>query len=122
MEQNMKNIITDDAGFAALEEVGFQYDYQYYQSIKRIGDDMYISPTSTVDELLDQGFAPKGTKLVYTGKNGYDSQHDYIKSIGVSVGIVLTVISCQIGNSSSYYTFEEINGQYNTVMFESVEV
>lgn len=66
------------------------------------------------------GMAQEGDKVVYLGINGYDIQRDHVELLGVSRGDRLTVSSVEVGSYSSSYTFEEIKGLHNTVMFELV--
>lgn len=72
------------------------------------------------DDSTFEGFAGRGDKVRYLGFNGFDGQRAYIEAKGVKKGHELTVVTCYIGDWSSSYTFEEVDGHHNTVMFELV--
>jgi len=101
-----------DVGFEKHDEYGFYSDY-----IRINHKDKTIHPMWDADE-LKESFATKATKVTYLGKNGYDMQREFIESKGVKEGDVLTVKTCSVGDWSSTYTFEEIDGDHNTVMFD----
>lgn len=99
--------------FNELEKVGFDYCYI------RIKDGV-IHPEKTAQELIGYGFFPKGTKVRLDQRDsGWPEQRLYIKSL-TSDGQILTVKKCKIGSTASYYTFEEIEGTHNSVMFKEV--
>lgn len=114
----MPNEIWNEAEFSRLEEYGFVSDYVHF---RREGDNVYVDPAFSVEYLLESGFYPKGTKARYLGRNGYDAQREHIEKLGIKEGDILTVDKCEVGSSSSYYTFKELAGRFNTVMFEKVE-
>ena len=65
-------------------------------------------------------YARPGTKVKFLGKNGYDYQLKEASEM-FEVGLVLTVKSIEVGDSSSSVVFEEMPGKsFNTVMFEEV--
>ena len=66
-------------------------------------------------------YASRGTKVRYTGENGYDHEHIDIQTMGVSVGDILTVERTEVGSWKTYVYFEELDGGYNSVMFEDVK-
>ena len=100
-------------GFEDLEAIGFTSEY-----IRLDHDSQIIKPAFTAEYLLNSGFYPRGTTVIYLGKHGYDFQRENIEKVGIKEGDVLTVLSCSVGSSSSTYTFEEIKGSHNTVLFE----
>lgn len=102
-------------GFEELEELGFISEYVEIDHKRGI-----TRPMFSAAYLLESDFYPKGSKLTYLNKNGYDYDRECVAKLGINEGDVLTVVSCSIGSSMSYYTFEEITGQHNSVMFEKV--
>ena len=75
-------------------------------------------------------YALRGHKVRFLGKNGYDTQLEHAKKI-LEVGEMYTVHHTEVGQSSTYVCFEDIervahNGdkdfeRFNSVMFEDVE-
>lgn len=66
-------------------------------------------------------YAKKGSKVVFTGKNGSDwDQQDAQKRL--IIGSVYTVKRTDVGNWSSTVEFQEVEGSYNTVLFDDWEV
>lgn len=65
-------------------------------------------------------YAPPGTKVRYTGENGYDIDHKLILNKGVKVGDILTVDYTEVHSSSTTVFFEGILGGHNSVIFEDV--
>lgn len=102
-----------EVGFERWDEHGFKTDRVMLNHKTKT-----IEPPYDVDELLERGFIPQGTRVVFTDKGGYDGDRASIKSFGISEGDVLTVHRCWIGDWSSSYKFEEVPGHHNTVMFE----
>lgn len=65
--------------------------------------------------------AEPGTKVKFTGENGYDNDR-HIAFSHMDVGEVFTVKNIYVGSWVSYVEFEELPGiRFNTVMFEEVE-
>lgn len=65
--------------------------------------------------------AEPGTKVKFTGENGYDNDR-HVAFSHMDVGDVFTVKDIDIGNWISHVEFEELPGiRFNTVMFEEVE-
>lgn len=102
-------------GFEELEELGFISEYVEIDHKNGI-----TRPMFNATYLLESGFYPKDSKLTYLDENGYEYDRECISKLGISKGDVLTVKTCSVGSSMSYYTFKEISGQHNTVMFEKV--
>lgn len=97
-----------------LEAAGFDAAY-----LKRSADNELV-PLWSVQQLIAMGFYPKGTKMRFTGQNGYDEQRERAKTI---IGDqIVTVKTCDVGQTYSYYFFEEVEGQFNSVMFEKCDV
>ena len=65
-------------------------------------------------------YAEEGTKVVYSGENGYDYQREKIESLGVKIGDVLTVAYIDARIWVTYVQFEEIDFMHNSVMFEDI--
>lgn len=66
-------------------------------------------------------YARPGTKVRYTGENGYDHEHDDIQTMGVSIGEILTVKETEVGSWKTYVYFEELDGGFNSVLFEDID-
>lgn len=67
------------------------------------------------------GKPPKGRKVSYLNKNGYDGDREYANEF-FKEGQVLTVKEIYVGSWSSDVEFIEYpNERFNTVMFEDVE-
>ena len=64
---------------------------------------------------------PSGAKIRYLGQNGYQGDRDYAESRGCVPGTEYTLLSLQIGDSSSTVQLMEKVGHFNSVMFENVE-
>lgn len=103
-------------GFEELEELGLISEYVIIDHKNGI-----TKPAFDAAYLLESGFYPKGSKLTYLNENGYEYDRECVAKLGINEGDVLTVKTCSVGSSMSYYTFEEISGQHNTVMFEKVD-
>lgn len=61
-------------------------------------------------------FYPAGTKVRFLNRNGYEYEREHASNI-FDVSRTYTVKTCAIGNWKSSYSFEEVDGRYNTVMF-----
>lgn len=64
--------------------------------------------------------SPAGTKVRFADCNGYPAERDHAKSAGLKVGEVYEVGSVNIGSWSSRVALADIDGWFNTVMFEPV--
>lgn len=102
-------------GFDELEKLGIESDYIRMETIDGI---RYCTPAFGPE--YAEYFAIKGDKVEFLNFNGYDYQLERVRQLGIVEGDVLTVTRVRIGNSSSVYTFEEIDGEHNTVMFKKV--
>lgn len=100
--------------FEKLEKLGFYSDMVIVS--KKAGV-VTISPAFTADYLLERGFYPKGTRLVFYNQNGRDFDREYALKQGLEPWKVYTVKSCMVGDWYSHYEFEEVEGKFNTVMF-----
>lgn len=58
-----------------------------------------------------------GDRVFFLGENGYPSELARAMEV-FEVGTYYTVAEIEIGNSSSIFMFEGINGWWNTVMFQ----
>lgn len=104
--------LTEDPEFEVLREQGFTSDYVYMSQGK-------IKPCTTLEDAINMGFFPKGTNVRWRPNAGFPYEANKAeREIGSER--ILTVKSCSIGSSSSTYEFEEIDGQWNTVMFKKV--
>jgi hypothetical protein len=103
--------ITQDPEFVVLEEQGFISEYV---SIK----DGRCSPLLTAAEAVAMGFFPRGTKVHWIDKNGFDFQRNQAREV-FDPSLQYTVKRCHIGSSSSTYEFDEVPGRWNSVMFEA---
>ena len=61
-----------------------------------------------------------GTKVFFLGINGHTEELKQTKE-KFQDGQVLTVKEMNVGRSSSRVSFEEVDGWYNTVMFENCD-
>jgi hypothetical protein len=104
----------DDPEFEVLKEHGFTSDYVM---IKGTNPRM-VKPIVTLESALENGFFPKGTKVKWVDHNGYPFERD--RARGMLTDRQLTVKWCNIGRSSSTYTFEEVPESWNSVMFERI--
>ena len=113
----MKPVLSEFAyeGFDELEQLGFTSEYIRVDSKSKV-----IQPAFSAEDLLTQGFIPRGSRVTYLSENGHDYDREYIENHGIKPGDTLTVASCKVGNWNSSYTFEEIPGSHNTVMFVKV--
>jgi hypothetical protein len=60
---------------------------------------------------------PRGLKVKFLGKNGHDDEREKALEL-FEVGQILTVKSSRTRSYSSSVQFEEVDGVFNTVMFE----
>jgi hypothetical protein len=110
------NILPTDE-WAKLEELGFVSDYVHLSGPP---DARIMAPIITAEQALAQGFYPMGTKVKWRPNAGYAHEEQQAQ-YEIGPDMVLTVKECRIGSSSSSYQFEEIDGQWNSVMFKKVE-
>lgn len=101
--------IPDISEIQKLAHYGFVVGYTRFSNGK-------VIPMWTADFLLEEGFAPAGTRIVFTGWNGTLSTSVLAKN--VQVGDTLTVKQCFIEGWNSYYEFEEIDGRHHVALFE----
>lgn len=73
-----------------------------------------------IDDKTAAMFPGTGEFVVFTGKNGYDSEQADARTV-FFVGQVLEVFTCEIGMSKSYLTFAKVPGSWNSVMFDILE-
>ena len=66
-----------------------------------------------------RGWPRNGQKVRFLNKNGYEYQLEKAKE-AFNVDDEYTIKDCVVGMSSSYYKFEEVTGDWNTVMFEVI--
>jgi hypothetical protein len=64
---------------------------------------------------------PKGRKVIFLNKNGYDSEREYARKL-FSEGDILTVKEIYVNRCSSEVEFEEYPGKmFNTIMFGDIK-
>jgi len=83
------------------------------------GINMYTNINSKIQNERINGEDCRGRKVRFLGKNGYTSELELAKN-KIKINQILTVKEIYVGRSSSTVAFEEIEGEYNTVMFEDV--
>ena len=80
------------------------------------GIDIY----SFFDKRFKSDISPKGRKVKYLNKNGYDINREYANRY-FNEGKILTIKEIWVGRSGSEVEFEEFpNKKFNTVMFADV--
>lgn len=104
----------DQAAFDALEAQGFHSEYI------EIDVNKVWHPAVTLEQALEMGFFPKGTKVRWVDHNGYPGERDRARQT-FTPDQILIVQACFIGRSSSSYQFEGIASCWNSVMFEKIE-
>ena len=62
-------------------------------------------------------YAEKGTRVVFTGEGGYDSDRDFARKMGLNEGETYTVSKTRVENWVSYVTLVGYDGEFNTTMF-----
>lgn len=65
-------------------------------------------------------YASPGAKVRFTGEGGYPGQAERARE-RLEVGRVYTVHEIDVENWVSYVTLAEIEGEYNTVLFEDAQ-
>lgn len=76
-------------------------------------------PYGSLEDLLDDGWAPAGTKMVFLNKNGHTRDRgDFMEIEGEHTEF--TVRKTHISGYHSEYEFEEVAGKCSTCMFERV--
>ena len=85
------------------------------------GINMYITFGNEVEERHKNGTAPYGRKVKYLDRGGWESNKEYARKKGLVKGEIYTVKEIYVGRSSSEVELLEVEGKFNTVMFEDVE-
>ena len=66
-------------------------------------------------------YSPEGTKVLYTGKGGYNGCKEH-SSKYLTIGQIYTVACTEVYSSISYVYLKEVpQERFNTVQFESVD-
>jgi len=102
-------------GFEELESQGFVSEYIQIDHKNKV-----IRPSFTADHIKDSGFITKGSKVRFLNRNGYDMERERAAKV-FDTENAYTVKSCHVGGWSSDYSFEEVDGLWNTVMFGKYE-
>lgn len=99
----------------AAESVGFDTDDIICWSLP--------TPPKSIDQLSGMDiYSPKGTKVIFLDKNGYEHHREHAKSSGMKKGDELTVSSTVVHSCSTDVYFYEYPGKYfNSVMFGAKE-
>ncbi len=77
--------------------------------------------TVSAKALADDGWPKAGDAMRFLGKNGYDLELEEACKL-FCVGGIYTVENCDVGDWSHSIQFKEIEGNFNGVMFERVEI
>ena len=95
-----------------------------------IMDSLGIVCCRRIDLLVDFAFegkrmvmdihTPKGSLVVFTGNGGYDAENRRARQ-ELIVGKMYTVVDIEIGGWSSRVALKEVDGKWNTVMFENTD-
>lgn len=65
-------------------------------------------------------YSEKGTKVVYTGQGGYDSDKEHAKKY-LTEGSLYTIHSTDVGSWHTWIQLEEFPGKtFNSVMFDNL--
>ena len=102
-------------GFDELDEHGYISEMCEIQHFTD-GRPSLCRPAFNLEACKAVGY-PKGTVLVFLNKNGYDWEREQVNKI-LEEGALVTVALCRVDGWSSTYKFEEVEGEFNTVMFE----
>lgn len=102
-------------GFEELAEAGFINEY-----VEIDHEASVVRPAFDLEHLTNSGFLGKGKRVKFLNHNGRDSERELALKRGLVEGQILTVKTCKVGTWSSEYSFYEVSGQFNTVMFEEV--
>lgn len=110
-----------------LEEHGIMLNYDMYEW--NVEKNETVIPSGTLEKIR-KNWAVKGDTVLFKNSGGYESEPKRFLKILWEQGLIsshhedtvmLTVKEVDIGRSSSTYSFEEILGLYNTVMFRKIE-
>lgn len=66
-------------------------------------------------------YATPGTKIVFTGKNGTNSEQEQARLV-LEVGKTYTLAYAEIGSWRTEIFLEEVSGGFNSVMFLEEEL
>lgn len=86
------------------------------------GINMYVLIGGETEARYNNGAAPHGRKVKYLDKNGWNSNKTYARDKGLIKNQIYTVKEVYVGHSSSDVELLEVDGKFNTVMFEDVEL
>ncbi len=107
--------IYDTEAFDALEEYGYVSEMV---EIIRHKDSIITRPAFDLETCRSCGYE-RGTKLRFNDNGGYEAQREHARKV---IGErIVTVDWCHVDSWLSYYAFQEIDGAWNTVMFEKVD-
>lgn len=82
------------------EKMTFEEQIEKYEKLYS-GVDIYSTP---------------GTKIVYTGVGGYDFDREEANKV-LTIGHTYTLKGSSVGNWSSFFFLDEVEGGFNSVMF-----
>jgi hypothetical protein len=66
-------------------------------------------------------YSKPGTKVEFLDRNGHEWERKEAEKI-LEVGQIYTVESIDVGDWCSYVTFEEVSGEFNSVMFDNMRL
>lgn len=104
----------DTEAFDALEEYG--YSCEVVEILRHKSGTTIIRPAFNLARCKEVGYSA-GTKVVFLNKNGYDMDRKRANDV-IGENNPVTVRRCHIDSWNSDYEFEEVEGRFNTVMFE----
>lgn len=86
------------------------------------GLNMYLLLNGESEGRYKNGDSPYGRKVKYLDYNGRDSDIEYARECGLVKDQIYTVKEVYVERSSSEVELLEVEGKFNTVMFEDVEI
>lgn len=86
------------------------------------GINTYILIKGEGNNRYKDGDSPYGRKVKYLDYNGWDSDTEYARECGLVKDQIYTVKEIYVERSSSEVELLEVEGKFNTVMFEDVEI
>lgn len=85
------------------------------------GLNMYLLFNGESEGRYKDGDAPYGRKVKYLDDGGWLKEPEYARESGLVKDQIYTVKEIYVGRSSSEVELLEVEGRFNTVMFEDVD-